>query len=53
MAEVLIRLEDKTDNPKSLSQGDVVDLFDYGRYPDQVAYPHAVIKIPGYHPELN
>ena len=48
MGEVLIRLEDKNPNPKSFSQGDPVDVFDDGRFPDRVAYPHAVIKIPGY-----
>jgi len=48
MCEVLIRLENKTDNPKSFSRGDAIDLFDDGRFPDVVKYPHAVIKIPGY-----
>jgi len=48
MAEALIRLEDKNLDPMTFSQGDVVDIFDDGRFPDQVAYPHAVIKIPGY-----
>lgn len=48
MCEAFLRLEDKNLDPLTFSQGDVVDLFDDGKFPDQVAYPHAVIKIPGY-----
>lgn len=48
MCEALIRLEDKNPDLLTFSQGDVVDLFDDGKFPDQVVYPHAVIKIPGY-----
>ena len=48
MCEALIRLEDKNLDPITFSQGDVVDIFDDGKFPDKVAYPHAVIKIPCY-----
>ncbi len=53
--EAIWRLEDKP-NPNNsgtfFRRGDVIDIFDDGKFPDKQAWPHAVIKMPGYDKSL-
>ena len=54
MCEILTRLCDKPGTLKQLAterfyrKYDPIDIFDDGRYPDQLSYPNAVVKVPNF-----